>query len=121
MLVVLWQAMQMMHQKGILMSNERTVLKIKEWQSPSGKWYAADTDKFSPWWMVPEALGIGPLPDYITLLIEQYHANIVRFIDYGPEDRRNSLLIFNFDNYTDAHRFVLDVNRNARKKKIMIV
>ncbi len=103
------------------MNDTKTILKIKEWQSASGKWYAADTDKFSPWWIIPQALGISPLPDYITLLIEQYHANIVRFIDYGSEDRRNSLLIFNFDNYTDAHRFVLDVNRNARKKKIMIV
>lgn len=97
----------------------KTVLKIKEWQSAAGYWYAADTDKFSPWWIIPKMLGLS-LSDYITLLVDKYHADISRFVDYGSEDKRNSLLVFTFDNYTDAHRFVLDVNRNARQKNFMI-
>ena len=99
--------------------NDKTVLKIKEWQSPAGYWYAADTDKFSPWWIIPRMLGIS-LTDYIKLLHDKYHADITRFIAYKSEDKRNSLLIFTFKNYTDAHQFVLDINRNTRQKKFMI-
>ena len=97
--------------------NEKQILKINEWQSASGKWYAADTQMFSGWWE-PARLFELHLEDYIQMLINQYHANIINFVQY--EDKRNSLLIFNFDNYKDAHQFVLDVNRIARNKKYFV-
>ena len=97
--------------------NERQILKMNEWQSASGKWYVADTQMFSGWWEPARLLGLH-LEDYILMLINQYHANIISFTQY--EDKRNSLLQFNFDKFTDAHQFMLDINRIARNKKYFV-
>ena len=90
------------------------VYKLNEWQSPSGRWYVAHTDnmKLSRWWMVPHALGKS-YEEYIQMLIEQYHASHIKFFTY--QDKRNSFLSFSFDKYTDAHRYLLDMNRVFRK------
>lgn len=95
------------------------VYKLSEWQDAIGIWRVAhtDTSKYNRWWMIPRALGI-TLEDYINMLQNQYHASYFRFYTY--EDERNSLLTFGFDNYKDAHQFLLDMNRQFRKLKWMI-
>ena len=90
------------------------VYKLNEWQDASGIWRVAHTDtmKYNCWWMIPQALGIS-YEDYIQMLKEQYHASHFSFVTY--EDKRNSLLIFGFDNYKDAHNYLLTMNRVFRK------
>lgn len=93
------------------------ILKLTEWQSPAKHWYVADTTTWTKWWVVPRMLGL-ELTDYIEMLIKQYHATIVNFVEY--EDKRNSLLIFSFEKYQDAHQYLLDMNRIARNKKFYV-
>ena len=97
----------------------RKILKITEWQGASGKWYAADTIEFTKWWVIPRMLEMS-LDEYAKMLVEKYHATGLHFVDYGNEDKRNSLLLFNFESYTTAHQFVLDMNKFARNKKFLI-
>ena len=93
------------------------VLKVTEWQSPAGYWYVADTTTWTKWWVIPRMLNMG-LTEYVNMLIRDYNATIVDFVSY--EDKRNCLLIFRFNKYQDAHRFLLDVNRIARNKKFYV-
>ena len=90
------------------------IYKLNEWQSASGQWCVAHTDcmKLNRWWIIPHALGIS-YEEYIHMLIEKYHASHIKFFTYS--DSRNSLLIFSFDKYADAHRFLLDINKVFRK------
>ena len=90
------------------------VYKLNEWQDATGKWHVAHTDcmKYNHWWMIPHALGIS-YEEYIQMLKEKYHANHFSFVTY--EDKRNSLLMFSFDNYIDAHNYLLAMNRVFRK------
>ena len=60
---------------------KKQILKISEWQSASGKWYAADTQIFSGWWEPARLFGLH-LEDYVLMLIKQYHANIIDFVQY---------------------------------------
>lgn len=92
------------------------VYKLSEWQDAVGIWRVAHTDttKYAKWWMIPKALNIS-YEDYITMLKDKYHAGHFTFTIF--EDDRNSLLIFGFDNYTDAHHYLLDMNAVFRKKK----
>lgn len=92
------------------------LLKVSEW-TIGNKWYVADVSDLandsSAWWHPARMLGLS-LEDYIMLLINEYHATIVKWC---PESNNNkSLLIFNWDKYSDAHRYLLDINRNARNK-----
>ena len=89
---------------------------LKEWQDPCGVWHVAHTDtiKYNKWWIMPRALNIS-CEDFIAMLINKYHASHFDFFTY--EDKNNSLLIFGFDNYTDAHKYLLDMNRVFRKLK----
>lgn len=97
----------------------RTILKITEWQSASGRWYTADTTGFSSWWTIARMLDM-ELGKYAKFLVDEYNAILDDFIIYPYEDKRNSLLIFHFDSYQDAHRFVLFVNKEARKRKFFV-
>ena len=87
---------------------------LKEWQDPCGIWRVAHTDttKYNHWWMIPYALGISHT-DFILMLKNKYHASHFDFFTY--KDKNNSLLIFGFDNYADAHKYLLDMNRAFRK------
>ena len=91
------------------------VYKLNEWQSASGLWRVAHVDNMSlnRWWMLPHALGMS-YEDYIQMLKEKYNASHFGFYTY--EDKRNSMLIFAFEKYADAHRYLLDMNRILRKK-----
>ena len=90
------------------------VYKLNEWCDGAGIWRVAHTDnmRYNRWWLVPRALGIS-YEEYLQMLKEQYHAS--HFFFYTYEDKRNSLLTFGFKNYTDAHKYLLDMNRVFRK------
>ena len=97
----------------------KTILKISEWQSVSGRWYAADVTGFSGWWTIARMLNM-ELNEYAHFLVDEFNAKIDDFVIYPYEDKRNSLLIFHFNSYQDAHNFVLFVNREARKRKFFV-
>lgn len=82
--------------------------KISEWQSGSGRWYAADTATFTKWWAIPRFLNIG-FDKYIEMLKNEYK---VDEIVYNSEA---NVLLFSWKNNTMCHKFVLFVNRMARK------
>lgn len=89
------------------------VYKLSEWQDAIGIWRVAHTDttKYARWWIIPMALKMSHV-DYIKMLKEKYHASHFHFSTF--EDNRNSLLTFGFDNYADAHRYLLDMNKMFR-------
>ena len=95
------------------------IYKLTEWQDASGAWHVAHTDKmkYNYWWILPHALGIS-YEEYLQMLKEKYHASHFHFYSY--QDKRNSLLTFSFDNYKDAHTYLLDMNRIFRKKGWMV-
>lgn len=84
--------------------------KIAEWQGGSGNWYtgyiqiSGDEGK---WWYIPRKLGM-PLTDYIEMLKSTYKARIKGYC------KETDILVFSFDNYGDAHKYVLYINRMAR-------
>jgi hypothetical protein len=98
------------------------IFKMSEWES-GGTWHVANTDDLAhgsaQWWWPARMLNIS-LTDFILLLKDKYHAKNFQFFSYPPQDKRNSLLLYSFDNYTDAHKFLLDMNREARKRKFVI-
>lgn len=84
--------------------------KISEWQGGSGRWYAGYTTIIGDegkWWYIPRKLGIS-LDEYIIILKDVYKAS---HFGYCAE---TECLVFSFDNYGDAHKFVLYINRMAR-------
>lgn len=90
--------------------------KSSEWQS-GNKWYVADTSDLAndsaAWWHPARMLNITP-EEYILMLKNEYHANIDKWC---PESNNGkSLLIFSWDNYSDAHKYLLYINRIARNK-----
>lgn len=93
------------------------LLKVDEWQSPSGKWYVADVKTWTNWEIMAEVLEKEDLEGFKQLLNDKYKATIHKFIEYR---NKSSLLIFSFDNYKDAHQLKLDINRIARKKNFLV-
>ena len=93
------------------------ILKVDEWKSPAGIWRVADVHTWTNWRALAGVFDV----DYdglIELLTSKYKATIDSFITY--DDKRDSLLIFHFNEYANAHKFKLDVNRIARKKNYLI-
>ena len=54
------------------------------------------------------------LCDYILMLKDKYHASNFYFVDYKEMDKRNSMLLFSFEKYSDAHKFLLDMNKRIK-------
>lgn len=95
------------------------LLKVTEWQGAGGRWRVADISDLAhdsaAWWIPARMLGIS-LEDYVTLLMEKYHADIEGW--YAESNNGKSLLLFSWsaDNYKYAHQYLLDMNRIARNK-----
>lgn len=93
------------------------LFKMTEWQGSSGRWYCNDiTDLAGPsakWWAPARVLNIS-LTDYIMLLRDTYNATVVK---YNPE---KDVLSVYWDKQTDVHRFVLYVNKEAKRKNFMV-
>lgn len=93
------------------------LLKYSEWQNSIGKWYSGDVSNLAHgsnyWWHAPRMLQI-PLTDFILLLKDKYKANVTSYCF------ESNVLIFNWDNYNDCHKFTLFINNEARKRKFFI-
>lgn len=91
--------------------------KASEWTDASRKWHVADTSDLAndsaAWWIPARILGLS-LVDFVLLLKNEYNANIIRW--YPDSNNGKSLLLFNWNNYNDAHRYLLYINRIARNK-----
>lgn len=91
--------------------------KASEWTDASRKWHVADTSDLAndsaAWWIPARILGLS-LVDFVLLLKNEYNANITGW--YPDSNNGKSLLLFNWDNYNDAHRYLLYINRIARNK-----
>ena len=92
------------------------LLKVDEWQSPSGKWHVADVKTWTDWDAMVYVFDTD-LEGLKQLLISKYKATIDAFIKYKD---MSSLLLFSFNEYKGAHQFKLDVNRLARKKNFLV-
>ena len=92
------------------------LLKVDEWQSPSGEWYVSDVKTWTNWRAMAEVLD-KDFEDFVQLLTSKYKATILGFIEYKDKD---SLLLFSFQEYKNAHQLKLDVNRIARKKNFLV-
>lgn len=90
------------------------VYKASEW-IVGNNWYVADTSDLAndsaAWWIPARFLDI-TLEDYILKLHNEYNAIIDKF--YPESNNGKSLLIFHWDNYNDAHKYLLWINRMAR-------
>lgn len=86
-------------------------MKFTEFESASGVWYvncpASVGKKCNEWWFPARIFNID-ICDYIKMLIAKYNANI-SFIE------KKCFVMYSFKTYADAHRFVLDVNKEACK------
>ena len=91
--------------------------KVSEWII-GNKWYVADVSDLandsSAWWIPARLLKLS-LEDYILMLKNTYNANIDKF--YPDANNGKSLLIFSWNNYNDAHKYLLYINRIARNQK----
>lgn len=91
--------------------------KASEWTDASRKWHVADTSDLAndsaAWWIPARILGLS-LVDFVLLLKNEYNANITGW--YPDSNNGRSLLLFNWNNYNDAHRYLLYINRIARNK-----
>ncbi len=92
------------------------LLRVDEWQGGSGQWYVADIKTWTNWRAMAEVFE-KDLDNFKQLLITKYKAVIHDFIEYKDKD---SLLIFSFQDYKNAHQLKLDVNRIARKKNFLV-
>jgi hypothetical protein len=90
--------------------------KVSNWQSAS-KWYCNDTADLAgiagKWWVPARMLGMS-LTDYILLLKDQFHANIVSY------NSITDVLIFNWESYSEMHKYELWINSMARKANFIV-
>ena len=96
------------------------LLKVDEWQSPTGRWYVADVHTWTGWRECAEVLGVDTLEDYIELLKTKYKATIYGTIGVRNEEPANVMFSWAKEDYKNAHQFKLDVNRIARKKNYLV-
>ena len=93
------------------------IYKASEWKSASGKWYVSNVEDLANgsgyWWIPPKIFGLS-YEDYIYMLKNKYH---ISYIHYTVE---SNTLIFRWDDYENAHKYLLDINRFARQKKFTI-
>lgn len=97
-----------------------TVLKVDEWQSPTGCWYVADVHTWTGWRECADILGAETLEDYIDILKTKYKATIHGTIGVAGNEPANVLFNWPQCEYKNAHQFKLDVNRIARKKNYLV-
>jgi len=93
--------------------------KITEWTDPTGQWmcggnYSAKTPQ-GKWWYPARMMNMDVV-DYIKF-IQSFGGS---HFQYFPKEDVNSVsgdvLCFSFDKYADAHKFVLEINKRARKE-----
>ena len=96
------------------------ILKVDEWQSPTGNWYVADVHTWTGWRECADILGVETLEEYVSMLENKYQAVVVGTIGIKDEEATNVLFYWSSNLYKYAHQFKLDVNRIARKKNYLV-
>lgn len=93
------------------------IYKIEEWQAGSGLWYCNSIQNLAAdsgaWWFPSRVWGMN-LSEFATLLKDRYGA-VLKMLN-------NDILLFYWEreDKQKCHRFVLDTNTQARKRKIMV-
>ena len=91
--------------------------KTTVWQGASGNWYCNDiADLAGPsakWWVPARVLGM-KLTDFILLLKDSFNAIISK---YNPDE---DILIFYWNNQSDANKYKLWINSKAKKANFMV-
>ena len=94
----------------------KSIYKASEWKS-GRKWYVADISDLAndsaAWWIPARILNLS-LEDFVMLLKNEYNATIDGW--YPESNNGKSLLTFSWFNYSDAHKYLLYINRVARNK-----
>ena len=95
------------------------LLKVDEWQSPTGHWYVADVHTWASWKNIAELFDATSIEEYTSILKDRYQAEVVDICKYIDKP---DLVIFKWPkkDYRFAHQFKLDVNRIARKKNYQL-
>lgn len=92
-----------------------TQVKFEEWKSSSGNYYVCAKTHIgklpNQWWFPAHILGISAL-DFIQLLHDRYNAKVELLND------KQLLYYWNSKESAKAHKFVLDINKEIRKKNI---
>ena len=92
------------------------VYKVSQWQGASGRWYCNDVaDLAGPsakWYTPARMLGIS-LCDYVLLLKDKFNASGFKY------NEEKDVLIFSWEKESDAHRYLLWINKMARKANFM--
>lgn len=90
------------------------IYKASEWQNTDGTWHVADVTDLANdsavWWIPALIFGVTQ-QQYLEMLVEKYHVSHLHF---------GKILIFSWNNYADAHKYLLDINKIARTKQIKI-
>lgn len=91
--------------------------KTSEWQSPTGRWHVNCVDDLAGisglWWVPCRILDLPPA-DFILLLKNEFNASNFSYYE------ENDVLLYSWEHYNDAHRWLLYINKIARQKHIMI-
>lgn len=91
------------------------IMKFTEWEQ-NGKWYCNDVSDLghgsSFWWHPARMLNIS-LEDYILLLKDKFNAVNFKF----PNQK---ILLWDWQSYSDCHRFMQFINKEAKKRKYFI-
>ena len=91
--------------------------KCGEWETPTGEWHVNCINDLSGisglWWVPCRILNITPT-DFILLLKNEFN---VSNISYSKD---KDVLLYSWKNYSDAHRWLLYINKIARQKQIML-
>lgn len=91
------------------------LLKFTEWES-NGKWHCNDVSDLGHgsgyWWHPARMLNIS-LTDYVLLLKDKFHAVNFKFPN-------QNILLWEWQSYSDCHKFTLFINTEARKRKYFI-
>ena len=89
----------------------------KEWQDPNGRWHVGCTDqlaKGSNYWWIPARMLDIPLTDFIEKLVNEFNVDQMYYFE------RSNLLLYSWENYNDAHRWLLYLNKEARARNFQI-
>lgn len=88
-----------------------------EWEDPNGRWHVGCTKQLAKgsnyWWIPARMLNI-PLTEFIEMLVNEYKVDQLYYF------KRSNLLLYSWSNYADAHRWLLFLNREARKRNFQI-
>ena len=91
--------------------------KMIEWTDPTGRWMVAANESAKTakgkWWYPARMMKIS-LIEYVDLLRE-YGADDIHYYPPLEDGIGGDVLCFSFAKYADAHKFLLYINRLARK------